>query len=591
MIDSLFSIGSIAVVLFIALLTLGFIFARLYKRATKERAYVRTGFGGQKVIKDGGAFVLPVLHDIIWVNMNTLRLEVLRANEQALITKDRMRVDVTAEFYVRVKPDTDAIATAAQTLGERTMVPEDLKKLVEGKFVDALRSVAAGMTMEQLHESRSEFVQQVQTTGAEDLNKNGLELETVSLTGLDQTAKEYFNPDNAFDAEGLTKLTQEIEERRKKRNDIEQDTRIQIERKNLETEQQSLTIAQEEEFARLGQQREVENRRASQQAEIRLTAAEKRKEAESADILANREVELAEIAKSRATREGSIEADRSVREREIEKEKTIELANQDRDIAVAEKSKEQSRAKAEADKAKADAVREQENVITVKETAEAERDKSVELIKAAEAAEREAIAVRVRAEAEKSAAEDNAIAVETEARAAAESIRLKYDAEAEGTRLLNEAKNILSNEQISLAVKLAMIESLPAIIAESVKPAEQIESIKILDVNGINGIAGGENHAGNGSGGAANDIVAAMLKYQMMHPLAKNLIEELGLESALSDDGSSPLKSLLTGQSAPTEHGPETDQSTADKASESAQGFSTTAGDTNITYSGHNDEQ
>ena len=139
-----------------------------------------------------------------------------------------------------------------------------------------------GMTMEQLHESRSEFVQQVQTTGAEDLNKNGLELETVSLTGLDQTAKEYFNPDNAFDAEGLTKLTQEIEERRKKRNDIEQDTRIQIERKNLETEQQSLTIAQEEEFARLGQQREVENRRASQQAEIRLTAAEKRKEAESA---------------------------------------------------------------------------------------------------------------------------------------------------------------------------------------------------------------------------------------------------------------------------------------------------------------------
>ncbi|MCB1844107.1 MAG: flotillin family protein, partial [Halioglobus sp.] len=403
-IGSFIDIGTVVAVIFAALLALGFIFARLYKRATKERAYVRTGFGGQKVVKDGGALVLPILHDTIWVNMNTLRLEVLRSNDQALITKDRMRVDVMAEFYVRVKPDSDAIATAAQTLGERTMVPEDLKKLVEGKFVDALRSVAAGMTMEQLHESRSEFVQQVQTTGAEDLNKNGLELETVSLTGLDQTAKEYFNPDNAFDAEGLTKLTQEIEERRKKRNDIEQDTRIQIERKNLETEQQSLTIGKDQEFAKLEQQREIENRRATQQAEIRQMAAERRKEAESADILANKEVELADIEKNRATRESSIEADRTVREREIEKEKSIELANQIRDIAVAEKSKEQSRAQAEADQAKAEAVKQQENVITVRETAEAQRQKAVELIRAAEVAERAAISVKVGAEAEKAAA-------------------------------------------------------------------------------------------------------------------------------------------------------------------------------------------
>ena len=47
--------------------------------------------------------VLPVLHEIIPVNMNTLRLEVRRAAQQALITRDRMRVDVMAEFYVRVK--------------------------------------------------------------------------------------------------------------------------------------------------------------------------------------------------------------------------------------------------------------------------------------------------------------------------------------------------------------------------------------------------------------------------------------------------------------------------------------------------------
>ena len=65
--------------------------------------------------------------------MNTLRLEVRRADDQALITRDRMRVDVMAEFYVRVRPTAESIATAAQTLGQKTMSPNELKNLVEGK--------------------------------------------------------------------------------------------------------------------------------------------------------------------------------------------------------------------------------------------------------------------------------------------------------------------------------------------------------------------------------------------------------------------------------------------------------------------------
>lgn len=94
-----------AVIILIALFALGLVFARLYHRASKEIAFVRTGLGGERVVRDGGALVLPVLHETIPVNMNTLKLEVLRAREAALITHDRMRVDVQAEFYVRVKPD------------------------------------------------------------------------------------------------------------------------------------------------------------------------------------------------------------------------------------------------------------------------------------------------------------------------------------------------------------------------------------------------------------------------------------------------------------------------------------------------------
>src|SRR5881628_4195033 len=223
----------------------------LYLRSSKERAFVRTGLGGQRVVMNGGAFVLPIVHEVVPVNMNTLRLEVSRGRDKALITKDRMRVDVVSEFYVRVQAGHDAIAAAAQTLGQRTLEPETLKELVEGKFVDALRTVAAEMTMEELHEKRGEYVKRVKSVVAGDLLKNGLELEAASLTGLDQTAMEFFNPSNAFDAEGLTRLTEQIEKRKKQRNDVEQDTMISIRTKNLEAEKLALDIDREAEHARL----------------------------------------------------------------------------------------------------------------------------------------------------------------------------------------------------------------------------------------------------------------------------------------------------------------------------------------------------
>src|SRR2546427_544863 len=240
----------------------------LYLRSSKERAFVRTGLGGQKVVMNGGAFVLPIVHEVVPVNMNTLRLEVSRGRDKALITKDRMRVDVVSEFYVRVQAGPDAIASAAQTLGQRTLEPETLKELVEGKFVDALRTVAAEMTMEELHEKRGEYVKRVKSVVAADLLQNGLELEAVSLTQLDQTAMEFFNPSNAFDAEGLTRLTEQIERRKKIRNDIEQDTMIQIRNKNLEAEKLSLDIDRDSENAKLQQEREIEIARATQRADL-----------------------------------------------------------------------------------------------------------------------------------------------------------------------------------------------------------------------------------------------------------------------------------------------------------------------------------
>src|ERR1700741_91428 len=133
---NLLGIAFLVAILLAGAITIGLIFAPLYQRASKERAFVRTGLGGQKVVKDGGAVVLPIFHEVIPVNMNTLKLEVMRNKAESLIVKDRMRVDIVAAFFVRVIPSVEGIANAAQTLGQRTLHPDALKELVEDKFVD-----------------------------------------------------------------------------------------------------------------------------------------------------------------------------------------------------------------------------------------------------------------------------------------------------------------------------------------------------------------------------------------------------------------------------------------------------------------------
>jgi uncharacterized membrane protein YqiK len=555
----LYILGGAAFLLF-ALIIIGLILSKLYARASKEISFVRTGWRGQKVIMNGGALVFPVLHEVIPVNMNTLRLEVQRANTQALITRDRMRVDVQAEFYVRVKPTVESIANAAQTLGKRTMEPQALKELVEGKFVDALRAVAAEMAMEELHEQRVDFVQKVQSAVSEDILKNGLELESVSLTALDQTDQSHFNPQNLFDARGLTRLTEEIEARKKQRNDIERDTEVAIQKKNLSTEQQKLELSREEEYARLEQQREIEVRRAEQRANIATEQAEKERQSKEAQILAKRQVDQAQILAEKAVEEERIEKERLLREKEIGKEKILEtaeierqksvtLADQERAIAIAEKSKEQSVAKAEADKALSLAVKAEEQVVTSRETEVADRQKAIELIEARKQAEREALGITIAAEAEKKAAADKAEALRIGAQAEADQVKIaakaeaeakltqaeaderRYAVEAEGKRALHEAENVLNSEIIAMRIRMAIIENLDKIIRESVEPIKAIEGIKIIQLSGLGGqgSSGSGKKSGEDTGNLADQVINSALRYRAQAPLVDSLLKELGL--------------------------------------------------------------
>ncbi|MEN0629722.1 flotillin family protein [Phytobacter ursingii] len=530
---------SYALAVVFILLVIGIIFARLYRRASAEQAFVRTGLGGQKVVMSGGAIVMPIFHEIIPINMNTLKLEVSRSTVDSLITKDRMRVDVVVAFFVRVKPSIEGIATAAQTLGQRTLSPEDLRVLIEDKFVDALRATASQMTMHELQDTRENFVQGVQNTVAEDLSKNGLELESVSLTNFNQTEKVHFNPNNAFDAEGLTKLTQETERRRRERNEVEQDVEVAVREKNRDALARKLEIEQQEAFMTLEQEQQVKTRTAEQNAKIAAFEAERHREAEQTRILAERQIQESEIEREQAVRSRKVEAEREVRIKEIEQQQVTEIANQTKSIAIAAKSELQSQAEAKANDALAQAVRAQQNVETTRQTAEADRAKQVALIAAAQDAETKAVELTVRAKAEKEAAELQAAAIVE----LAEATRKKGLAEAEAQRALNDAINVLSNEQTSLKFKLALLQALPAVIEKSVEPMKSIDGIKIIQLDGLNrGGATGEVSAGTASGGnLAEQALSAALAYRTQAPLIDSLLNEIGISGGSLAAMATPL--------------------------------------------------
>ena len=513
----------------IVIAVLAYLLHWLYRHSTKDISFVRTGFRGEKVVMGGGSLVLPIVHDLTEVNMNTLRLEVLRAGEKSLITKDRMRIELDVEFYVRVVPTVEAVATAARTLGNRTMNPESLKDLIQGRFVDAMGAVAASMNMEEIHEKRSEFIKRIKEEVADSLTMNGLELETVSLTSLDQADIALFNPSNAFDAEGLTRLTEEIEKRKKKRNDIEQDTMIAVRKKNLEAEKIALDIQRESEYARMAEDSEVAMRRAEQKAQVEQNNAAK-----------EREVEISKITEREVVEQRRIQMEETLERLEIKRQEAIELELQAKEIAVALKSKERSEQQAIAENARAKVVEAQEKAHTVRDTEIANRQKAIVLIEAAKHAESDAVTMTAKAAAEKASAKDLAEADGI----AVKALKERLATEAEGQRALNEAENLRSDASRKSALHQRLVSQLPDIIRESVKPMENIGEIKIMHVEGLPGLSsqtgnsspsllddkGNPISSGN-NGNLADQVVTSALRYRSQAPFVDSLLGEIGMSS------------------------------------------------------------
>jgi uncharacterized membrane protein YqiK len=495
--------------------------AWFYERATNEVSLVRTGVGGRKVISDGGTIAIPFFHEISRVNMQTIRMDVSRSGDQSLITKDRMRIDVGAQFYASVIPEDAAIVRASQTLGRRTFQPDQLKSLIDGMMVDALRSVAARMTMDELHENRSEFVSEVHEALTGTLTKYGLQLDSVSLTAFDQTPFSSLDENNAFNAVGMRKLAEVIATSKKERAQIEGETAVAVRRAEVEASQRRLEIELEERRAEIAQTQEIETLLAAQLTEVARRKSDAEREAAQARIRMEQDIQGA-----------SIQRELQVREAEIAQLRALEMAEQDKTIQIAAKSQEESRARADATTARAALVEAEEEIATLKQMAEAERRKKLALVAAEQDAESNARRARIGAEVDQEVAKVRGVIRREEA--ASMKVYKLAEVEAEAARI--KAENSRSDAAMALEAERVRLEKLPAIVSELVKPAEKIKGININHVTGLE-----RSGSGTASPSPISQTVDSILDMAVTLPTMKKIGDQIGvnLDGVLKkgDDG------------------------------------------------------
>jgi uncharacterized membrane protein YqiK len=481
------------VVLFLVMV--GIVIARFYQRASADEALVRTGSGGAKVVIGGGILCLPVLHQVMRVSLRTVTLTVERVGKQALVTRDKIKAICTMELYIKVDPTEDAIVKAAQSFGSKNVDAGVLSEIVEGKLTDALRGVAAVKDFAELHAKREEFAEAVKEALVEELAKNGLKLESTSLTNLSQLPIEQMDKDDVFDAVGLRNILQTVADAQQESNQIEKNRDVTIQEQNVKARETALRLEKEKEFLEANQQREVAEYQAEQATTQKKVLLAKEQEAKEADLEQKRNIESTKIAQDEAvaTRElqklqaiaeaqatkdeaertaqiratkaveaAQIEKQKAIEAAQIEKMKAIETAQIEKEVAIAVADTEKAKAEAEKAFAEAKETEARETIKTAEEKAQADRTKTIAIIKAQEQleqaqieADRERYVEETKAKADLTVAQQQAEAEKAQAEGKANAVRESAKAEADKRRVAAQAvKDAAELEAEAEAVKI-----------------------------------------------------------------------------------------------------------------------------------------
>src|SRR5512136_2326145 len=245
--DALIPIVAVIVGVLIVLVLMRSIISA-YVKTPANRAFVRTGglfrkpHAPPKVVMNGGAWVFRTIHELTWVDLGTMAIEIERTENNALLTIDPQYADIKAIFYIKVNPTVEGIIDAARTIGGKQVDANAVKQLVDAKLDGALRDVAASFTLMSLHQEREKFIQEVQNRLKTDLEENGLVLEAVSILTLRAARQGSFGTDDVFGAQVARANAQVIQQALRERNEIERTAEIEIKTRDTEASKQRLEL-------------------------------------------------------------------------------------------------------------------------------------------------------------------------------------------------------------------------------------------------------------------------------------------------------------------------------------------------------------
>ena len=533
--------GSVALaVVLLLLLVLVRSIMRSYVKTPANRSFVRTGGLSQKVnnppkvVMNGGAWVFRAIHEITWVDLGTMAIDIERTENNALLTKDPQYADIKAIFYVKVNPTVEGIIDAARTIGSKQVDVNAVKQLVEAKLDGALRDVAASFTLMSLHQEREKFIQEVQNRLKTDLEENGLVLESVSVLTLRAARQGSFGTDDVFGAQVARANAQVIQQALRERNDIERTAEIEIKQRDTDTARLRLNLDRELALASATQSREVRTSQAVEKAQAELREYEEIQKSEAARVAKERAVALMEIERDQQLAIQNERKQQEVMGAEVTRRQAIEMAEQQRQIIVL--TEQQKREGAEKDRLLVSAAREEaaQAVVTVQATQTAQREARIRVIEAEREAQKAVIeqknrieldALRKQREAEAQAKALKEIAA-AEAEAAlkqADTLRTQAQAEAEASKLRAEGTKATSS-----AVGLAEADVMKAKADAAMREAEAIRA---------RGLAEAESAKAKAEALAAFDGVAQrveMLKLQLDAQVRIEIAKAQALGSALA---------------------------------------------------------
>lgn len=476
---------------------IGLIISTLYVKAKGNLAYVKTGSGGLEVIKDKGRIIIGFLHEIIPVSLETMKITVERTGKESLITLDKMRAEVTAEFYIRVKADADqgdgkklifgGIQTAARTLGDKiasrrkmdqgsvlAAQTEAVKELEKEKLIDALRTVAAKISLEDLNLKRDEFKKAVMEVVKDGLEQNGLELEDCTISSLDQAPMSVLDPNNSFDAQGLKNLQQIISQASVKTNELKRTAELQIKKQDVETRKAVLDQEQDQKFKEADQAKQIRAYTALQNREGSMAEIASQEEVAKRGIAKDQAIETETVLKTQKVQMAMVEQTKAVQTATIDQQKTTEIADRAKQIAIAEKDAERALVDQKRAEAEALAEKSRQNIETVKVTETAERQKKKLVI------DKQAQIEQSRQE-EQMKADVKAYTTEKEAQGRKQAAEADYQArvkaaQAEKEAAMSIAEGARATAMVPVEVSQRQVEVDTARVANVLKPELEAKS-------------------------------------------------------------------------------------------------------------------